>query len=258
MRSHKPVKLASSILIAISLALSFSCKPRGLSPSPAPIAASSAAPETAVPTDAELIFSEGNLFPAYGADVLEKYDEIVLEFPKGNPYDESGEHPLAAKLLLPKGWTVTNGMFEGIGYYPIEEFVSYCIAARPGNDVMSVFNENGECVGAVGLVATTSEYPGIDQAFASVSSGNGSFRFFDESESKKVNSGANGEAYTGLAHYTQKLAVPDERLNLSLPVFIAYDSEFFVGLVTEFADGAVTDEQLTEIAESVRFARLSK
>ncbi|MBR3297783.1 MAG: hypothetical protein IKI64_01120, partial [Clostridia bacterium] len=113
---------------------------------PVVIPANSSEP-TASPTAApaeKLIFSEGNEFPNYGANVLESYDAIVLEFPKGNPYfTGEASRALGAKLLLPKGWTVRNGLFEGLGYYPAEEFVSYCIASRPGNDIMSVYNEKG-------------------------------------------------------------------------------------------------------------------
>ena len=227
---------------------------------PVVIPANSSEP-TASPTAApaeKLIFSEGNEFPNYGANVLESYDAIVLEFPKGNPYfTGEASRALGAKLLLPKGWTVRNGLFEGLGYYPAEEFVSYCIASRPGNDIMSVYNEKGECVGSIGLAATSAEYPGLDQAFAVITMGEGAFRFNDE-ETAKVGSGKNGEAYIGRARYAEKLADLENRRTLALPALISYDTEFLVGIVTEFGENAVTNEQLTQIAESVRFALLNE
>lgn len=226
---------------------------------PEVIPANSSEP-TASPTAApaeRLIFSEGNAFPDYSADVLENYDALVLEFPNGNPYfTGEASRALGAKLLLPKGWTVRNGLFDGLGYYPAEEFVSYCIASRPGNDIMSVYNEKGECVGSIGLAATSAEYPGLDQAFAVITMGEGAFRFNDE-ETARVGSGKNGEAYIGRARYAEKLADLENRRTLALPALISYDTEFLVGIVTEFGENAVTNEQLTRIAESVRFALLN-
>ena len=232
-------------------------------PTPAPI--SSSVPietnepiETGAPMEERLVFSEGNEFPDYGADVLADYSPIVLEFPEGNPYFSNAERsPLAAKLLLPKGWTVENGSFEGLGYYPVEEFLSYGIASRLGNGVMSVYNEKGECVGSIGLAATAREYPGIDQAFAAISMGNGAFRLNDGA-TERVSSGKNGEAYVGRRYYTEKLASPENRLELALPAAISYDTEFLVGIALEFGENAVTGEQLTKIAESIRFALLNE
>lgn len=221
-----------------------------------PTASPTAAPT--VPPSKKLVFSEGNEFPDYAADVLENYSEIILEYPKGNPcFEVEDRRPLAAKLLLPKGWTVENGLLEDIGYYPLDEFVPYCIPARAGNGFKSVYNENGECVGTIGLGATSPDYPGIDQAFDVTFLDNGPFFLvgkggyvLDENETASVSSGKNGEAFTLRAHYSE------DKIELALPAIISYDTEFLVGIVMEFGESAVTNEQLTKIAESVRFALL--
>ncbi len=244
---------AACFTLIFAAACAFLFRPKG----ERPIEAGPTAVPTATPAPAQrLIFSPGNEFPDYGADVLENYDAIELDYPEGNPYyTGSDAKPLAAKLLLPKGWTVKDGRFDGTGYYPTEEFASYCMPERTGNAVKSIYSESGECVGSIGLAATTAEYPGIANAFAPITMGKGAFRFTDD-ETTSVSSGKNGEAYTGRSQYATTPA-SSEPLSIELPVLISYDSEFLVGLVIEFGQSAVTDGQLIQIAESVRFALLN-
>ena len=216
-----------------------------------------------------IVFSAGNEFTA-----KEGYDTAELSFPEGNEYLPRSERiPLGAKFLLPEGWSVRAGLYEDLGYYPTEEMSGLCLAARLSFDKsFSVYNEKGECVGTIGHSAlylsdeAKAELAGLGTSeervqgkmkccFAPIIIGMSQAELFYGDHAAVVPAG-NELVISTIAFYEGTRKPDGTKDEYSFPLCAAFDDEYDYGFFIEFADGAVTDEQLYDIASSMRIGRL--
>ena len=219
----------------------------------------------------EIVFSAGNEFTA-----KEGYDTAELSFPEGNEYLPMSERiPLGAKFLLPEGWSVRAGLYEDLGYYPTEEMSGLCLAARLSFDEsFSVYNEKGECVGTIGHSAlylsdeAKAELAGLGTSeervqgkmkccFAPIIIGMSQAELFYGDHAAVVPAG-NELVISTIAFYEGTRKPDGTKDEYSFPLCAAFDDEYDYGFFIEFADGAVTDEQLYDIASSMRIGRISE
>ena len=223
-----------------------------------------------IPVDERVIFfSPGNEFAE-----KEGYDTAELWFEDGNtnlPEDE--RIPLGAKLLLPEGWSVRAGLYEGLGYYPDEVMSGVCLAARFGADnALSIYNEKDECAGTIGSVAlgfsakdglqwnydskTPEEQLDIRMkcCFTPIDGSMSSMEL--QSENASVITTANGRTVVTRSFYSGLANENGTKASYTCPFAAAFDGEYDFGFFVEFADGAVSDEQLNDIAMSMRIGRL--
>lgn len=88
-----------------------------------------------------LVYAEGDEMPEYDDSVYDEYDIVTIYYPDGNSREED-PRPFGVSMLLPKGWTWRDGIFDGLGYFPSEELAGYCIAEwRCGFHTKSIYNE---------------------------------------------------------------------------------------------------------------------
>ncbi len=220
----------------------------------------------------EIVFSAGNEFTA-----KEGYDTAEISFPEGNEYLPGSERiPLGAKFLLPKGWSVRAGLCEGVGYYPDEVISSICLAKRCDTDeAFSIYNEKGECVGTIGCAGVClSDQDKEDWKFDSLSpeeqlevkmkccfaimdGSMSSIQITDEETARPVPAGTGRNVMTR-SGYSGNAKPDGTKDRYTFPLAAAFDGEYDFGLFIEFADGAVTDEQLYDIASSMRIGRISE
>lgn len=232
---------------------------------------------TAEPTAApsEIPVDERVIFFGPGNEFAEKegYDVAELWFEDGNAFlPEEERIPLGAKFLLPKGWSVRKGLFEGNGYYPDETISALCLAARCGREnVLSIYNENGECVGTIGSAGLGfTARDGLQWSYDSKTPGEQleirmmcCFALVNGNVSNMELTGDNAVAITTPAGRTvvtrssySGLINDGEKPLYTYPLAAAFDGEYDFGFFVEFADGAVTDEQINDIAMSMRIGRL--
>ena len=251
------IRKTFSLLLTVLLSAAVFCSCAAPAEPPAADTAAAPANNTAAPED-DLLNS---------STVPEGYSEIALAFPNGNYYAPAAEQkPLAAELLLPEGWSVKRGGFTGNGYYPDETFVSLCIPASTGGKTFySVYNEAGDCVGTVSCVGfvwleeygdrgamdpTEAELLAMRVAYSEQMMGSMRCLSLDFTRDKLTVTVGGMLALIGTAEYDTK--TEENPQQLSLPAIVSFDDEYDFGIFMEFADGALTEEQLHTAAESIR------
>ena len=235
-----------------------------------------------------LVYAEGDEMPEYDDSVYDEYDIVTIYYPDGNSREEN-PRPFGVSMLLPKGWTWRDGIFDGLGYFPSEELAGYCIAEwRCGLHTKSIYNEKGECVATVGYtewdwsdetlegfaealdieltretLETWSNQEkasfGLYHTFGWVTLGKTmAALWLGDQYDHDVESGANSKTVVTISTYCDKSSgkTPEERLYLDLPVAATFDLTYNVGIFVEFGDGQLTSEQIDFIAESIRFCGL--
>lgn len=235
-----------------------------------------------------LVYAEGDEMPEYDDSVYDEYDIVTIYYPDGNSREEN-PRPFGVSMLLPKGWTWRDGIFDGLGYFPSEELAGYCIAEWRlyYSPHRTIYNEKGECVATVGYA----EWDWSDETLAGYAealdieltretlktwsnqekASFGLYHTFDwvilgqsmaalrlgDQYDHDVESGANSKTVVTSSGYCEKLNPNfDERLTLELPVAATFDLTYNVGIFVEFGDGQLTSEQIDFIAESIRFCGL--
>lgn len=235
-----------------------------------------------------LVYAEGDEMPEYDDSVYDEYDIVTIYYPDGNSREEN-PRPFGVSMLLPKGWTWRDGIFDGLGYFPSEELAGHCIAEwRCGFHTKSIYNEKGECVATVGytewdwsdetlegfaealdieLTRETLESWsnqekasfGLYHTFGWVTLGKTMAALcLGDRYDHDVESGANSKTVVTISTYCDKSSgkTPEERLTMELPVAATFDLTYNVGIFVEFGDGQLTSEQIDFIAESIRFCGL--
>ena len=227
-----------------------------------------------------LVYAEGDEMPEYDDSVYDEYDIVTIYYPDGNSREEN-PRPFGVSMLLPKGWTWRDGIFDGLGYFPSEELAGHCIAEwLCGLHTKSIYNEKGECVATIGY----SEWDWSDETLEAYSISEETLESWDNKqkassgmwyafewttlskstaalwlrERHDVESGTNSKTVVTVSKYCDKSSgkTPEERLTLELPVAATFDLTYNVGIFVEFGDGQLTSEQIDFIAESIRFCGL--
>lgn len=205
----------------------------------------------------------------------EGFSSAEVIFEGGNYYLPENERiPLGGVLLLPVGWRVEKGLFEGQAYYPTPGIASLSLAGRLGDQrAYTVYDENGSCVGTMGYCALIwtdemkEEYgydsmnsdelldAGMMICFSELS-GTASTIALDGENAVRVTGGA-GKTIVTRSGYNDTYEPAETRTNASFPLAATFDPEFNIGFFIEFAEDAVSEETLEQIASSMRIGRLA-
>ena len=239
-----------------------------------------------------LVYAEGDEMPEYDDSVYDEYDIVTIYFPEGNAYEQDPAQPFGVTLLLPKGWTYREDQFEGMAYYPIQEFADECLAYLSSSTKRTIYDGNGDCVGTIGYGCHTWQGSGEDfEEFVSsfeeiygpreewkaseVGKGIMGIAFWssmlphrsldiDHETTYSVTGGRNACNLVTTTSYSEVLNDKygrhydniDDRMYIMLPAVASFDIVRNVGIFIEFADGILEADQLEMIAESIRFCGL--
>ena len=188
------------------------------------------------------------------------------------PVSENGDR-YYAEISLPEGWSVKQGIFEGTGFDPREEFADACLALRLGHGAYTVYSEKGECVGVIGCAPLiwndeVKANAGVDiyelsgTEFADAAMKLAFERVLLTDVSRLVLNGEDvrlvegeGGVHTRVCYstYCSMEGAVDERETARYPAAASFDPEKGVGLVIEFNGDAVSSDRIDAIAAGVRF-----
>ncbi len=206
-----------------------------------------------------------------GSDIVDETEavsgfdlyEIVISKSEDGSYTDA-DMRYSAKLLLPQGWLVKQGTFDGIGYYPSEEFASLSLtASRLGaKRTYSLYDEQNVCVGTIGVFTwslsdedvqsvTSSELKELSFKFGFAEVRMGSLACLITAENDAHTVPCDSDRFALVCHTGYRNIYTDEQIEL--PAAAALDVNYCVGIMFEFANDVLTETQLDTIASSVRF-----